>query len=76
MVEFFGKNFSSENLHFVIDTFYWNDIKQFPTKGHILSIFTRLKLISFLGLEPLIVSFNNNDQFSIRIIFIQVKNKI
>ena len=75
MVEFFGNIFSTENLHFVIDTFYWTDIKQFPTKGHFLSKFTRLKLVSFLDLKPLTVSFNNNDQFYRRILFIQVKKQ-
>ena len=36
----------------------------FFTKSCFLSKFIELKLASFLGLELLIVSFNNNDQFS------------
>jgi len=75
MVEFFGKSFSTENLRFVINTFHWTDIKQFPTKGRFSSKFTKLKLVSFLGLEPLTVSFSDNDQFSKRILFIQVKKQ-
>ena len=60
---------------FVVDTFHWTDTEQFPTKSCFLSKFTKSKLVSFLGLEPLTVSFTNNDQFSKRILFIQVKKQ-
>lgn len=75
MVEFFGKRFSKENLHFLIDTFRWTDIKQFLTKGHFSAKFTRLKLVSFLSLEPLTISFSDNDQFSKGVLLIQVKKQ-
>ena len=60
----FGKRFSTENLRFVIDTFHWTDIKQSLTKIFFSSKFSKLKLISFLDLKILIVSLNNNDQYS------------
>ena len=75
MVEFLERAFLQRIFIFVIDTFHWTDIKQFPTKGRFSSKFTRLKLVSFLGLEPLIISFSDNDQFSKRILFIQVKKQ-